>query len=97
MYCFYFTLLYIALLAPLLTLSCIQFGSPLNMLAVLTLLGKKTCPPLQLTILSTMVSATSVGSMMTAPCFLSSSSTGPRRGVRTQLGCIDVVSTFGLL
>ena len=93
----YFTLLYTFLLAPPLIRSCTQFGNPLSMLALLALLGKKTCPPLQLRILSTIVSATSVGSIMADPCLLSSSTTGARSGVRTQPGCIDVVRTFGLL
>lgn len=39
------------LLTLLLILSCTQFGNPLTRLALLALLGKMTCPPLQLMIL----------------------------------------------
>ena len=82
--CDYFTPLKISLLCPLLTLSWTQFGSPLSRLALPALLGRQICPPVQLTIRSTIMSATTAGSMISEPWLLSAGSRGPRSGVRTQ-------------
>ena len=85
------------LLTPFRKLSCTQFGNPLSMLTLSAALGKMIWPPLQLMICPTIASATAVGSRMGDPRLLSSCSTGSIKGVRTQLGCMEVVSTFGLL
>lgn len=92
-----FTLSVIPLLTPILIPSCIQFGSARIQLPFPALRGKNTCAPLQSKTCFTMASATSSGSMTSAPRFSISAITGAISGVRTQLGWIDVVRTLGAL
>lgn len=91
------TLSVIILAAPILTPSCTQFGSARIRLLLPAISGTKTCAPRQLKTCFTIASATSDGSMTTAPRFFSSAATGARSGVRTQLGWMEVVSTLGAL
>ena len=91
------TLSAIVLLTLFLTLSCSQFGSARIKLLFPAEAGTKTCAPLQLNTCLRTASATSSGSINTAPRFFNSSSTGARSGVRTQLGWMELVRMDGAL